>query len=154
MTVRQGSSLRALHDLVADELLAPVPPAALALAEAIRARHEGAISSVVFYGSCLRKSTHEGVLDFYVLVDSYRAAHGPGWLAASNALLPPSVFYLETEAALFDSGLGLDSIDALEIAIALENEYGVTVEDDPEKNQEIFASVASLARFVIEKRPA
>lgn len=64
-----------------------------------------------------------------------------------------SVEDIETEAALFDSGLGLDSIDALEIAIALENQYGVTVEDDPEKNQEIFASVASLARFVSENRP-
>lgn len=61
---------------------------------------------------------------------------------------------IETDAALFDSGLGLDSIDALEIAIALENHYGVTVEDDPEKNQVIFASVASLARFVSENRPA
>jgi acyl carrier protein len=59
---------------------------------------------------------------------------------------------IETEAALFDTGLGLDSIDALEIAIALENHYGVTVDDDPEKNQEIFASVASLARFVGEHR--
>jgi acyl carrier protein len=61
---------------------------------------------------------------------------------------------IETDAALFDTGLGLDSIDALEIAIALENSYGVTVDDDPEKNQEIFASVASLARFVEENRPA
>ena len=62
--------------------------------------------------------------------------------------------YEGLNAALFDSGLGLDSIAALEIAIALENHYGVTVEDDPEKNQEIFASVASLARFVSENRPA
>jgi acyl carrier protein len=65
-----------------------------------------------------------------------------------------SIEDIETEAALFDTGLGLDSIDALEIAIALENSYGVTVDDDPEKNQEIFASVASLARFVDENRPA
>jgi len=65
-----------------------------------------------------------------------------------------SVEDIETDAALFDSGLGLDSIDALEIAIALENHYGVTVEDDPERNQQIFASVASLARFVNENRPA
>jgi acyl carrier protein len=61
---------------------------------------------------------------------------------------------IETDAALFDTGLGLDSIDALEIAIALENSYGVTVDDDPEKNQQIFASVASLARFVEENRPS
>ena len=59
---------------------------------------------------------------------------------------------IETDAPLFDTGLGLDSIDALEIAIALENRYGVTVEDDPEKNQKIFASVRSLALFVNENR--
>jgi acyl carrier protein len=63
-----------------------------------------------------------------------------------------SVEDIETEAALFDSGLGLDSIDALEIAIALENRYGVTVEDDPDKNRQIFASVRSLALFVSENR--
>lgn len=65
-----------------------------------------------------------------------------------------TVAEIETDAALFDTGLGLDSIDALEIAIALENAYGVTVEDDPEKNQEIFASVRNLARFVNENRSA
>ncbi len=59
---------------------------------------------------------------------------------------------IDTDGALFDTGLGLDSIDALEIAIALENSFGVTVEDDPEKNQELFASVRSLARFVNENR--
>jgi acyl carrier protein len=59
---------------------------------------------------------------------------------------------IDTDGALFDTGLGLDSIDALEIAIALENSYGVTVEDDPEKNQELFASVRNLARFVNENR--
>ncbi len=64
-----------------------------------------------------------------------------------------SIEDIETDAPLFDAGLGLDSIDALEIAIALENSYGVTIEDDPEKNQAIFASVASLAQFVSENRP-
>lgn len=59
---------------------------------------------------------------------------------------------IETDAPLFETGLGLDSIDALEIAIALENRYGVTVEDDPEKNQQIFASVRNLALFVHETR--
>ena len=96
-----GSSLRALQDLVGEELGLPAPPAAAALAESIVERHGDAVAAVVFYGSCLRKRTHEGVLDFYVLVDSYRAAYGgAGWLAFSNALLPPSVFYLEGEAVL------------------------------------------------------
>lgn len=55
---------------------------------------------------------------------------------------------IETEAPLFLDGLGLDSIDALELAMALEDRYGVAIEDDPERNQEIFASVKSLAEFV------
>lgn len=59
---------------------------------------------------------------------------------------------IETDAALFIDGLGLDSIDALELAIALEERYGVTIEEDPEKNQELFASVRSLAGFVAQNR--
>ena len=57
---------------------------------------------------------------------------------------------IETDAPLFGEGLGLDSIDALEIAMVLEERYGVTLDDDPEKNQMIFASVRSLAAFVTE----
>ncbi len=59
---------------------------------------------------------------------------------------------IETEAPLFVEGLGLDSIDALELAMALEERYGVTIEDDPDRNQEIFASVKSLADFVVAQQ--
>ena len=59
---------------------------------------------------------------------------------------------IETEAALFVEGLGLDSIDALELAMALEERYGVKIGDDPERNQQIFASVRNLATFVSENR--
>ncbi len=59
---------------------------------------------------------------------------------------------IETEAPLFGEGLGLDSIDSLEIAMVLEERYGVTLEDDPETNVQIFRSVASLAKFVAENR--
>ena len=78
------------------------PPAASALALRIRERHGDAVSAILFYGSCLRKQTHEGVLDFYVVVDSYKKAYGLGRLAVINALLPPNVFYLETEAVLVE----------------------------------------------------
>jgi acyl carrier protein len=61
---------------------------------------------------------------------------------------------IETEAPLFAEGLGLDSIDALELAMALEERFGVTIEDDPEQNQRIFASVNSLAEFVRARRAA
>jgi len=60
---------------------------------------------------------------------------------------------IEAEAPLFIEGLGLDSIDALELAMALEERFGVTIDDDPERNQRIFASVTSLAEFVREQRP-
>ncbi len=59
---------------------------------------------------------------------------------------------IETDAPLFVEGLGLDSIDALEIAMVLEERYGVTLDDDPDRNREIFASVKSLAAFVSENR--
>ena len=59
---------------------------------------------------------------------------------------------IEPVAALFVEGLGLDSIDALELAMALEEKYGVKIGEDPEENQRIFASVASLAAFVQENR--
>ena len=53
-----------------------------------------------------------------------------------------------SEDALFVEGLGLDSIDALEITMVLEERYGVEIDDDAERNREIFASVRSLASFV------
>ncbi len=59
---------------------------------------------------------------------------------------------IETDAPLFVEGLGLDSIDALEIAMVLEEQYGVVLDDDPDKNREIFESVRSLAAFVAEHR--
>ncbi len=59
---------------------------------------------------------------------------------------------IETDAPLFGEGLGLDSIDALEIAMVLEERYGVTLDNDPEKNQMILESVRSLAAFVTENR--
>jgi acyl carrier protein len=55
---------------------------------------------------------------------------------------------IESEAPLFVEGLGLDSIDALELAMALEERFGVKIEDDPDENRRIFASVRSLAEFV------
>lgn len=60
---------------------------------------------------------------------------------------------IEPEAALFVEGLGLDSIDALELAMALEERYGVKIGDDPDQNRMIFASVRALANFVQENRP-
>ncbi|MEW6299041.1 MAG: hypothetical protein AB1671_15100 [Thermodesulfobacteriota bacterium] len=84
--------------IVAEELRRPVPPEVLTLAAAIRRRHGAAVAAILFYGSCLRAQTVEGgVLDFYVLVDTYRAAYASWVLRRMNALLPPNVFYLEVQ---------------------------------------------------------
>lgn len=61
---------------------------------------------------------------------------------------------IESTAPLFGEGLGLDSIDALEIAMVLEQRYGVVVDDDEEGNRERFASVRSLAAYVAKHRTA
>ena len=52
---------------------------------------------------------------------------------------------------LFGEGLGLDSVDALELVVALEKEYGIKIRSD-EIDPQAFASVASLARFVAGRR--
>ena len=95
-----GDEAPNLSHLVAEELARPAPEAARRLADEIRRRHGSALAAIVFYGSCLRRGRHDGVLDFYALVDSYRAAYETGLMAAANALLPPNVFYLETESPL------------------------------------------------------
>jgi len=61
---------------------------------------------------------------------------------------------IDSEAPLFIEGLGLDSIDALELAMALQERFGVQIHDDPDENREIFASVKSLATFVTANRVA
>ena len=49
---------------------------------------------------------------------------------------------------LFGEGLGLDSIDALELAIAVDRRFGVKIEAEDERNREIFRSVASLTAHI------
>jgi len=85
-----------LADLVAAELALPVDPRVPRLATAI-ARHHGAASAgVLFYGSCLRQAELDGLmLDFYLIVEDYRAAYGSSWLATANRLIPPNVFPFE-----------------------------------------------------------
>ena len=59
---------------------------------------------------------------------------------------------IDSTQTLFEEGLGLDSIDALEIAMALEERYGITTDDDPDANRERFASVKSLAAYITQSR--
>lgn len=59
---------------------------------------------------------------------------------------------IETDAPLFNEGLGLDSIDALELGLALKKKYGITITAENEDNKKHFASVAALADFVAANR--
>jgi acyl carrier protein len=56
---------------------------------------------------------------------------------------------IDAEGPLFGEGLGLDSIDALELVVALERAYGVIIPDS-EVGQRVFRSVTTLAKFVRE----
>lgn len=58
-----------------------------------------------------------------------------------------------TEDPLFDEGLGLDSIDALELIVLIEKEYGIKIQD-PEKGKEILHSVRTMADFIEKNRTA
>ena len=53
---------------------------------------------------------------------------------------------------LFGEGLGLDSIDTLEIALAISTRYGCELKSDDVRNAEIFASLGSLSKFVAQNR--
>lgn len=59
---------------------------------------------------------------------------------------------IEPEAPLFREGLGLDSIDALELALAISTKYGFKLRSDDERNVEIFSSLRALARHVEQYR--
>jgi acyl carrier protein len=59
---------------------------------------------------------------------------------------------IDINAPLFGDGLGLDSIDALEIAVLLERKYGVKITSDDVGNKDIFASISSLVDFVAKNR--
>ncbi|MDB5372095.1 MAG: phosphopantetheine-binding protein [Belnapia sp.] len=56
------------------------------------------------------------------------------------------------EAPLFGEGLGLDSIDALELSLAISKAYGVQLRSDDERNHRIFASLRGLAAHVARHR--
>ncbi len=55
---------------------------------------------------------------------------------------------IEPEAPLFGDGLGLDSIDALELSLEIAKRYGVEIKAEDERNEYIFASLRNLAAYV------
>jgi acyl carrier protein len=66
--------------------------------------------------------------------------------------LETTVEEVAPDAPLFGAGLGLDSIDALELALAVSKAYGVQLRSDDERNHRIFASLRSLAAHIAQHR--
>jgi acyl carrier protein len=58
---------------------------------------------------------------------------------------------IDSDSALFGDGLGLDSIDALELIVLLEKQYGIKIED-PKDGKKIFQSIRTIAEFIEEKK--
>ncbi len=61
---------------------------------------------------------------------------------------------IDPDAPLFGEGLGLDSIDALELALAVSKRYGFQLRSDNPDNRQIFASLRALAAHIEQQRAA
>jgi acyl carrier protein len=61
---------------------------------------------------------------------------------------------IPVEQPLFGEGLGLDSVDALELALALQKRYDIRIASDSKDARQHFATIASLADFVTAQRDA
>lgn len=59
---------------------------------------------------------------------------------------------IDVNAPLFGEGLGLDSIDALELGVAIKKQYGITLSAEDKDNRKHFQSVSSLSEFVETQR--
>jgi acyl carrier protein len=58
---------------------------------------------------------------------------------------------IDEKSPLFGDGLGLDSIDALELIVLLERKYGIKVEN-PQDGKKIFVSVETMAQFILDNQ--
>ena len=93
------------------------------------------------------------IVNTLIETDSPVTAQSP--LEAEVASLIVAALHLEIGAAeiapqtpLFGEGLGLDSIDALELALAISRTYGLELKSDDERNRAVFGSLRSLAAFI------
>ncbi len=96
MTPAGLGTARGLREIVAAEAESDTFPAAKDFGTYLQQHYGATVAGIVFYGSCLRANTDEGLLlDFYVLVDSYARALRHVTSAVFARLLPPNVYYHE-----------------------------------------------------------
>ena len=73
-------------------------------------------------------------------------------LVVKGLNLPMQPDEIDPEAALYGEGLGLDSIDILEIALIVSKQYGIQLRANSEENQQIFRSLRHLAEYIAVQR--
>jgi hypothetical protein len=111
------TDLSHLVDAIHSRHRAVQSPAIDALQMALLEQYGTAMIALLFYGSCLRSGDHQdGLVDLYVIVDSYRHTYGRWLPALANKLLPPNVFYLEapTSAGVVRAKYAIVSLEDLE----------------------------------------
>lgn len=59
---------------------------------------------------------------------------------------------IDPDAPLYGEGLGLDSIDILEVALIVSKQYGIQLRADSQENQQIFRSLGHLAEYIAARR--
>ncbi|GAC1622151.1 MAG: hypothetical protein NVS9B10_05770 [Nevskia sp.] len=96
MTVDREALAR-LTQAIDAELALPLPAGIATMAAWLAAQGHGTAVAVLFYGSNLRSGALDGVLDFYVLVDSLRGWYRHWLPAAANRVLPPNILYFERD---------------------------------------------------------
>jgi len=88
-----------LADILREEIM-DVPERVSEICDLIESAHAGRVQAFIYYGSSLRELDNpDKMLDFYVLVDSYRKTHRNPIRAFLNTIIPPAVYYLEHEHA-------------------------------------------------------
>jgi acyl carrier protein len=83
-------------------------------------------------------------------IDALRAEIAEIIVAALNLEIAPAE--IEVDAPLYGEGLGLDSIDILEVALVISKRFGAQLRADDKDNAKVFASLASLADYVAAHR--
>jgi acyl carrier protein len=73
-------------------------------------------------------------------------------LIVKNLKLEMAPGTIDPDAPLYSEGLGLDSIDILEIALVVSKKYGLQLRANSEENHDIFRSLRSLTEYIISKR--
>ena len=92
------NSSKGLSELIDTELRTPVSRGALAITNVLKTRYGDAVLGILYYGSCFRSGVEkDGILDMFVIVDDYRNIYRESTLAIANKLLPPNVFYCESD---------------------------------------------------------